>query len=79
MENVFLYYFPSFGETTEVINLDRVSELVPGAAMFDSRSVLNDPTKPGLNLQFQDRAHLTEYGAYEVTAAFTDFLKDFSR
>jgi hypothetical protein len=79
VDNVFLYYFPSFGEPTDVINLDRVSQLVPGTAMFDARQVLNDPSKPGLNLQYQDRAHLTKYGAYEVTTAFTDFLKDFSR
>jgi hypothetical protein len=75
VKNVFLYYFPSFGETTEVIDLDRVTDLVPEAGLFDARSVLRDPSKPGLDLQFQDRAHLTKYAAYEVTVAFTDFLK----
>jgi hypothetical protein len=75
VKNVFLYYFPSFGETTEVIDLDRVTDLVPEAGQFDARSVLRDPSKPGLDLQFQDRAHLTKYAAYEVTVAFTDFLK----
>jgi hypothetical protein len=49
--------------------------LVPEAGLFDARSVLRDPSKPGLDLQFQDRAHLTKYAAYEVTVAFTDFLK----
>jgi hypothetical protein len=58
-----------------VIDLDRVLQLVPGAKMFDARPVVNDPTKPGLDLQYQDRAHLTKYGAYEVTVAFVDFLK----
>lgn len=74
VENVFFYYFPSFGEPADVIDLARVSELVPGAAMFDARPVVSDPSKPGLDLQFQDRAHLTKYGAYEVTVAFTEFI-----
>ena len=74
VRNVFFYYFPSFGETTDLIDLRRVSELVPGAEMFDARPILEDPAKPGLNLQFQDRAHLTKYGAYEVTVGFIEFL-----
>ena len=74
VENVFLYYFPSFGEPADVIDLQRVSELVPSTAMFDARPVVSDPAKPGLDLQFQDRAHLTKYGAYEVTVAFSEFL-----
>lgn len=79
VRNVFFYYFPSFGEPADVIDLRRVSELVPGAAMFDARPVVSDPTKPGLDLQFQDRAHLTKYGAYEVTVAFSEFLADLDR
>jgi hypothetical protein len=75
VRNVFFYYFPSFGEPTNVIDLQRVSQLVPGAGMFDARPVVSDPNKPGLDLQFQDRAHLTKYGAYEVTDAFVDFLE----
>lgn len=75
VRNVFFYYFPSFGEPANFMDLQRVSELVPGAGMFDARSVLNDPAKPGLDLQFQDRAHLTKYAAYEVTDAFVDFLE----
>ncbi|MFM7744209.1 MAG: hypothetical protein ACKO8T_00925 [Actinomycetota bacterium] len=75
VRNVFFYYFPSFGEPANVIDLQRVSQLVPGAGMFDARPVVSDPNKPGLDLQFQDRAHLTKYGAYEVTDAFVDFLE----
>jgi hypothetical protein len=74
VKNVFFYYFPSFGESNDLIDLRRVSELVPGAGMFDARPILDDPAKPGLNLQYQDRAHLTKYGAHEVTVAFTEFL-----
>jgi len=74
VRNVFFYYFPSFGETTDLIDLRRVSELVPGAEMFDARPILEDPAKPGLNLQYQDRAHLTKYGAYEVTVGIIEFL-----
>lgn len=79
VRNVFFYYFPSFGEPAEVIDLQRVSELVPGAGMFDARTVLGDPERPGLDLQFQDRAHLTKYAAYEVTEAFVDFLEGLGR
>lgn len=74
VRNVFFYYFPSFGEPADTIDLRRVSELVPGAGMFDARPVVSDPDKPGLDLQFKDRAHLTKYAAYEVTVAFIDFL-----
>ncbi len=77
VKNVFLYYFPSFGETAEVIDLGRVAALVPETGLFDARSVLSDPSKPGLDLQFQDRAHLTKYAAYEVTVAFAEFLRGF--
>ena len=75
VEKVFFHYFPSFGESSEMIDLARLSEMIPESAMFDSRPVVGDPTKPGLDLQYQDRAHLTKYGAYEVTVAFVDFLK----
>ena len=75
VEKVFFHYFPSFGEPSDVIDLDRVQQLVPGAKMFDARPVVSDPTKPGLDLQYQDRAHLTKYGAYEVTVAFVNFLR----
>lgn len=75
VKNVFFYYFPSFAETAEAIDLDRISELVPGAGMFDVRPILDDPAKPGLDLQYKDRAHLTKYAAYEVTTAFVDYLK----
>lgn len=75
VRNIFFYYFPSFGEPSDVIDLQRVSELVPGTGMFDARPVVSDPTKPGLDLQYQDRAHLTKYAAYEVTVAFAEFLE----
>ena len=75
VETVFFYYFPSYGEVPNVIDLDRLGELLPQAEIFDARPVLNDPNKPGLNLQFQDRAHLTKYAAYEVSRAFADFLQ----
>ncbi len=79
VRNVFFYYFPSFGEAADVIDLERLSELVPSAGIFDARTVLSDPAKPGLDLQFQDRAHLTKYAAYEVTVAFVDFLEGLGR
>lgn len=79
VKNVFLYYFPSFGETAETIDLDRVGELVPGTGMFDVRPIVNDPNKPGLNLQYKDRAHLSKYAAHEVTIAFVEFLKGLDR
>lgn len=75
VRDVFFYYFPSFGEPADTIDLQRVAELVPGAGIFDARPVVRDPNKPGLDLQFEDRAHLTRYGAYEVTDAFVDFLE----
>lgn len=75
VETVFFYYFPSYGEGPNVIDLDRLGELLPQAEIFDARPVLNDPKKPGLNLQFQDRAHLTKYAAYEVSEAFAEFLR----
>lgn len=76
VKNVFFYYFPSFGETADIIDLDRIAELVPVDAVFDARPIVSDPAKPGLDLQYKDRAHLTKYAAYEVTAAFIDFLKE---
>ena len=75
VKNVFFYYFPSFGETPDIINLDRIAELVPVDAVFDARPVVSDPAKPGLDLQYKDRAHLNKYAAYEVTLAFVDFMK----
>ena len=75
VETVFFYYFPSFEEPAGAIDLERLAEKLPEAKIFDARTVLNDPTKPGLDLQFQDRAHLTKYAAYEVSAAFVPFLK----
>lgn len=75
VKNVFLYYFPSFGETPDIIDLNRVAQLVPVDAVFDARPIVSDPAKPGLDLQYKDRAHLTKYAAYEVTSAFVDFLK----
>ena len=78
VKNVFLYYFPSFGETADILDLEKLTTMVPGVGLFDARPVLADPTKPGLDLQFQDRAHLTKWAAHEVSVAFTDYLKGFS-
>ncbi len=75
VETVFFYYFPSFEEGPNVIDLDRLAARLPQAAIFDSRTVLYDKSKPGLDLQFQDRAHLTKYAAYEVSRAFAVFLQ----
>ncbi len=75
VKNVFFYYFPSFGETSDVMDLGRLGELIPGVDMFDARPIISDPSKPGLDLQYKDRAHLTKYAAYEVTTDFVDFLK----
>jgi hypothetical protein len=75
VETVFFYYFPSFGEGSDVIDLDRLGQKLPEAEIFDARPVLNDPNKPGLNLQYRDRAHLTKYAAYEVSRAFATFLQ----
>lgn len=74
VKTVFFYYVPSFEEGPDVIDLDRLSTLLPDAELFDARTVLHDPDKPGLDLQFQDRAHLTKYAAYEVSMAFIAFL-----
>ena len=79
VKNVFFYYFPSWGETPDMIDLGRVSELVPNDGMFDARPVISDPNKPGLDLQYRDRAHLTQYAAYEVTSAFVEFMKGLGR
>lgn len=79
VKNVFFYYFPSFGETADVIDLDRLAELIPGVGMFDARPIISDPAKPGLDLQYKDRAHLTKYAAYEVTSAFVEFMKGFGQ
>lgn len=79
VEHVFFYYFPSFAEPADAIDLERVTQLVPGSSMFDARPVVSDPTKPGLDLQYQDRAHLTKYAAYEVTVAFVEFLQGLDR
>jgi hypothetical protein len=79
VEKIFLYYFPSWGETPDMIDLGRVAELVPTDGMFDVRPIISDPSKPGLDLQYRDRAHLTQYAAYEVTAGFIDFLKELTK
>ena len=79
VKHVFFYYFPSFGETADVIDLDRIAELIPGVGMFDARPIISDPNKPGLDLQYKDRAHLTKYAAYEVTSGFVDFMKGLGR
>lgn len=75
VKKIFWYYFPSFGEDPEMIDLDRINELVPVDAVFDARSVISNPDKPGLDLQYRDRAHLTQYAAYEVTTSFVEFMK----
>jgi len=75
VETVFFYYFPSFEEGPNVIDLDRLAAKLPQAEIFDARPILYDPSKPGLDLQFQDRAHLTKYAAYEVSRAFATFLQ----
>jgi hypothetical protein len=79
VEHVFFYYFPSFAEPADAIDLARVAQLVPGSSMFDARPVVSDPTKPGLDLQYEDRAHLTKYAAYEVTVALVGFLQGLDR
>ena len=75
VETVFFYYFPSFEEGPNVIDLDRLAAKLPQAEIFDARKVLYDKSKPGLDLQFQDRAHLTKYAAFEVSSAFATFLQ----
>ena len=75
VKKVFFYYFPSFGETKNMLDLTRLGELVAGAEMFDLRPVVFNPEKPGLDLQFRDRAHLTKFAAYETTMALLELIK----
>ena len=75
VKNVFFYYFPSFAETPDIIDLGRIEQLVPVDGVFDARPIISDPAKPGLDKQYKDRAHLTKYAAYEVTTGFVEFMK----
>ena len=74
VEQIFFYYFPSFGEETIGIDFAQVAAEFPGIDVLDFRSVLWDDTRPGLRLQFRDSAHLNTYGAYEVTKKMVDYF-----
>lgn len=74
VEQIFFYYFPSFGEDTLGIDFTQVAAEFPGVDVIDLRSVLWDDARPGLRLQFKDSAHLNTYGAYEVTKKMIDYV-----
>jgi hypothetical protein len=74
VEEIFFYYFPSFGEDTLGIDFAEVEAEFPGVEILDFRSVLWDDSRPGLRLQFRDSAHVNTYGAYEVTKKMIDYV-----
>lgn len=69
VETVILYYFPSFGEAADVIDLRGLQDRLPDAVIFDGRQVLNDPQRPSLAFQYNDANHLNKFAAYEVSVA----------
>ncbi len=74
VEEIFFYYFPSFGEETLGIDFEEVRTEFPGVDILDFRLVLWDDMRPGLRLQFRDSAHLNTYGAYEVTKKMIEYV-----
>lgn len=74
VQQIFFYYFPSFGEETLAIDFAGVARELPGVPVLDFRSVLWDDARPGLRLQFRDSAHLNTHGAYEVTRKLIDYV-----
>lgn len=76
VETVILYYLPSFQEQTDVIDLEEVQIRIPEATIFDGRTVLNDSTRPSLQLQYRDGNHLNKFAAYEISVAIAAFAEE---
>lgn len=69
VEHVVVYYFPSFDEPPNYIDLRILARWLPDVTIFDGRKVFADPTRPLLRFQYYDGNHANLFGAHELSSA----------
>jgi hypothetical protein len=76
VQQVLLYYLPSFRESPKAIDLRRLQALVPRATIFDGRTVMFDPARPTLQYQHFDANHINKFAAHEMSLALAHALDE---